>query len=69
MLLLPWFNSNPKMINYLYYTGDTVTAQEALAYGMIAKVMPRLTVVEQVRQLQEPRQHLDVLKSELPQSS
>lgn len=23
LLLQPWFNSNPKMIHYLYYTGDT----------------------------------------------
>lgn len=40
MLLLPWFNGNAKMIHYLYYTGDTITAQEALEYGMIAKVVP-----------------------------
>jgi enoyl-CoA hydratase len=40
MLLLPWFTSNPKMIHYLYYTGDTIGAQEALKYGLVAKVLP-----------------------------
>jgi enoyl-CoA hydratase/carnithine racemase len=40
VLLLPWFNGNPKMIHYLYYSGDTVTAAEALSLGMIAKVVP-----------------------------
>ncbi|GAB4117319.1 MAG: enoyl-CoA hydratase-related protein [Roseiflexaceae bacterium] len=40
LLLQPWFNSNPKMIHYLYYTGDTITAQEALGLGMVAKVVP-----------------------------
>lgn len=40
LLLQPWFNSNPKLIHYLYYTGDTITAQEALALGMLARVVP-----------------------------
>lgn len=41
LLLLPWFNGNPKMIHYLYYSGDTVTAAEALALGMVARVVPQ----------------------------
>lgn len=40
LLLLPYFNGNPKMINYLYYSGDTISAAEALSYGMVAKVVP-----------------------------
>jgi enoyl-CoA hydratase/carnithine racemase len=40
LLLLPWFNGNPKMIHYLYYSGDTVSAQEALGLGMVARVVP-----------------------------
>jgi enoyl-CoA hydratase/carnithine racemase len=40
MLLLPWFTSNPKMIHYLYYTGDTISAREALDLGLVAKVVP-----------------------------
>jgi len=41
LLLLPWFNGNPKMIHYLYYSGDTVSAQEALGLGMVARVVPQ----------------------------
>jgi enoyl-CoA hydratase/carnithine racemase len=41
LLLQPFFNSNPKMIHYLYYTGDTITAAEALQLGMLAKVVPQ----------------------------
>lgn len=41
LLLLPYFNANPKMVNYLYYSGDTISARDALAYGMIAKVLPQ----------------------------
>jgi enoyl-CoA hydratase/carnithine racemase len=39
MLLLPWFNGNPKMVHYLYYSGDTITAEEAKEYGLVAKVI------------------------------
>jgi enoyl-CoA hydratase/carnithine racemase len=41
LLLLPWFIGNPKMIHYLYYSGDTVSAQEALGLGMVARVVPQ----------------------------
>ncbi|HMO58457.1 MAG TPA: enoyl-CoA hydratase/isomerase family protein [Roseiflexaceae bacterium] len=44
MLLLPWFNGNPKMIHYLYYSGDTIGAQQALSLGMIANVVPAATL-------------------------
>lgn len=40
LLLLPWFSANRKMIHYLYYSGDTVTAAQAYEYGMVAKVVP-----------------------------
>lgn len=40
MMLLPWFASNRKMVHYLYYSGDTITATEALEIGMVAKVVP-----------------------------
>lgn len=40
LLLLPWFNGNPRMVHYLYYTGDTISAAEALQYGLVAKVVP-----------------------------
>jgi enoyl-CoA hydratase/carnithine racemase len=44
LLLLPWFNANPKMIHYLYYSGDTITAAEARELGMIARVVPHDTL-------------------------
>ncbi len=47
LLLQPWFNSNPKMIHYLYYTGDTITAQEALALGMVARVVPDEQLIDE----------------------
>jgi len=47
MLLLPWFNGNPKMIHYLYFSGDTVTAQEALQLGMVARVVPHEQVLDE----------------------
>lgn len=47
MLLLPWFNGNPKMTHYLYYSGDTITAQEAYEYGMVAKVVPHDQLVDE----------------------
>lgn len=47
LLLLPYFNGNPKMINYLYYSGDTITAADALAYGMVAKVVPHEELMDE----------------------
>lgn len=40
LLLLPWFSANRKMIHYLYYSGDTISAREAYEYGMVARVVP-----------------------------
>jgi enoyl-CoA hydratase len=40
LLLLPWFAANKKKIHYLYYSGDTIGAAEALEYGMVAEVVP-----------------------------
>ncbi len=51
LLLQPWFNSNPKMIHYLYYTGDTITAQEALTLGMVARVVPQAQLMEEARRM------------------
>jgi enoyl-CoA hydratase/carnithine racemase len=47
LLLLPWFNGNPKMIHYLYYSGDTIGAQEALDLGMVARVVPHEQLMEE----------------------
>lgn len=51
MLLQPFFNGNPKMINYLYYTGDTITAAEALEYGMVAKVVPNDQLLTEAKRM------------------
>jgi enoyl-CoA hydratase len=40
LALMPWFSGNRKMMNYLYYTGDSISAQTALELGMIACVVP-----------------------------
>jgi enoyl-CoA hydratase/carnithine racemase len=47
LLLLPWFNGNPKMIHYLYYSGDTIGAQEALNLGMVARVVPHAQLMDE----------------------
>ncbi len=39
LLLLPYITGY-KHLHYLYYTGDTVDAQEALKLGMVNKVVP-----------------------------
>lgn len=51
LLLQPWFNSNAKMIHYLYYTGDTITAQEALGLGMVARVLPQGQLMDEARRM------------------
>jgi enoyl-CoA hydratase/carnithine racemase len=47
LLLLPWFNGNPKMIHYLYYSGDTIGAREALDLGMVARVVPHEQLMDE----------------------
>jgi enoyl-CoA hydratase/carnithine racemase len=39
LVLMPWFSGNRKMMHYLYYSGDSITAEAALEFGMIAKVV------------------------------
>lgn len=39
LALMPWFSGNRKMMHYLYYSGDNISAQEALEFGLIAKVV------------------------------
>jgi enoyl-CoA hydratase/carnithine racemase len=51
LLLLPWFNGNPKMIHYLYYSGDTVSAQEALGLGMVARVVPQEQLLDEAMRM------------------
>jgi enoyl-CoA hydratase len=51
LMIQPWFNANPKMIHYLYYTGDTITAQEAKDYGMLAKVVPHDQLLSEAKRM------------------
>jgi enoyl-CoA hydratase len=39
LLLLPYFANNSKAMHYLYYTGDTIGAEEALKLGLVSKVV------------------------------
>jgi enoyl-CoA hydratase/carnithine racemase len=47
LMLLPWFNGNPRMVHYLYYSGDTIDAKTALELGLVAKVVPHEQVLEE----------------------
>jgi len=40
LLLLPYFANNSKVMHYLYYSGDTIGAEEALKLGLVSKVVP-----------------------------
>lgn len=51
MLLLPWFTSNPKMVHYLYYTGDTISARQALDLGLVAAVVPHEQLMDEARRM------------------
>jgi enoyl-CoA hydratase/carnithine racemase len=51
LMLQPWFNSNAKMIHYLYYTGDTISADEALRLGMIARVVPHAQLLSEAMRM------------------
>ncbi len=40
LLLLPYLANNSKAMHYLYYSGDTISADEALKLGLVSKVTP-----------------------------
>jgi enoyl-CoA hydratase/carnithine racemase len=40
LLLLPYLANNSKAMHYLYYSGDTISAEEALKLGLVSKVVP-----------------------------
>jgi enoyl-CoA hydratase len=41
LLLLPYLANNSKAMHYLYYSGDTISAEEALKLGLVSKVVPQ----------------------------
>lgn len=53
MLLLPWFTANRKMAHYLYYSGDTIDAAEAMGLGLVARVVPRGEVLAEAMRMAE----------------
>lgn len=53
MLLLPWFAANRKMAHYLYYSGDTIDAAEALGLGMVARVVPAAILMDEALRMAE----------------
>jgi enoyl-CoA hydratase len=40
LLLMPWLANNAKVASYLYYTGDTFTAEKAAELGLVSEVVP-----------------------------
>ena len=40
LILLPYLANNSKAMHYLYYSGDTIDAEEALKLGLVSKVVP-----------------------------
>ena len=52
LLLLPWL-TNFKAFNYLYLTGDRVSAQEALRLGMVNAVVPAAELRDEAQRLAE----------------
>lgn len=53
MLLLPWMAGNQKLANLLYFTGARLSADEALAAGMVARVVPDSDVLDAARAIAE----------------
>jgi enoyl-CoA hydratase/carnithine racemase len=46
LLLMPWLANNPKMANYLYYTGDTISAAQAKDLGLVSEIVPSAELME-----------------------
>ena len=51
LLLLPYLANNSKAMHYLYYTGDTIDADEALRLGLVSKVVPRDQLLEEAERI------------------
>lgn len=51
LLLLPYLSNNSKAMHYLYYSGDTIGAEEALKLGLVSKVVPPEQLLPEARRI------------------
>jgi enoyl-CoA hydratase/carnithine racemase len=51
LLLLPYFANNSKVMHYLYYSGDTIGAEEALKLGLISKIVPQGQLLSEAQRI------------------
>lgn len=51
LLLLPYFANNSKVMHYLYYSGDTIGAEEALKLGLVSKVVPQDQLLSEAQRM------------------
>ena len=51
LLLLPYLANNSKAMHYLYYSGDTIGAEEALKLGLVSKVVPQDQLQTEARRI------------------
>ena len=51
LLLLPYFANNSKVMHYLYYSGDTIGAEEALKLGLVSKVVPQDQLLSEAQRI------------------
>jgi enoyl-CoA hydratase/carnithine racemase len=51
LILLPYLANNSKAMHYLYYSGDTIGADEALKLGLVSKVVPLDQLLPEARRI------------------
>lgn len=51
LLLLPYLSNNNKAMHYLYYSGDTIGAEEALKLGLVSKVVAPDQLLPEARRI------------------
>lgn len=51
LILLPYLANNSKAMHYLYYSGDTIGAEEALQLGLVSKVVTADQLLPEARRI------------------
>ena len=69
LLLLPYFANNSKAMHYLYYTGDTIGAEEALKLGLVSKVVPLDQLQSEVQRIARRIAHVPAYAVQLTKRS